>query len=221
MLPWLSAARCCTRCALPLPHARGRRCPARDAAFDAAWSAVAYAGVAREVLHALKFAAARPLAAVMAEQIAAALPVSLLAGLAPAAGAAPGRCEVVIVAVPPHPVRRRVRGFDPADLLARALARRMEVPIAPALRRRGGRSRQLGSSRATRLEGERLGFRARGAAPRRVLLVDDVHTTGATLDACARALRDVGAERVLAVTWARTCDGATSVENVHRQAYHR
>jgi predicted amidophosphoribosyltransferase len=126
-----------------------------------------------------------------------------------------------MVAVPPHPVRRRARGFDPADLLTRALARRLSLPVARALRRRGARSRQLGASRATRLEGERLGYHARGAAPRRVLLIDDVHTTGATLDACARALRGAGAEHVVAVTWARTCDGATSVENDHCQAYHR
>src|SRR3954453_23689468 len=63
-LPWL-AAPCCERCALPLPHARGA-CPARDAAFATAWSAVAYEGSARGEMHALKFAAARPLARVMA-----------------------------------------------------------------------------------------------------------------------------------------------------------
>ena len=199
---------------------RGRPCPARHAAFDAAWSAVAYAGVAREVVHALKFAAARPLADVMAEQVATRLPASLLVA-AGFAGAAPGSPGVALVAVPPHPVRRRIRGFDPADLLTRALARRIGVPIAPALRRRGARSQQLGASRSKRLEADRLGFQACGTAPRRVLLVDDVHTPGATLDACAHALREAGAERVLAVTWARTCDAATSVENDHPQAYHR
>ena len=67
-LPWL-ARPCCPRCALPLPC--GRRCPARGAAFDAAWAAVAYDGVARDAMRALKFAAARPLADVMAAQIAA------------------------------------------------------------------------------------------------------------------------------------------------------
>ena len=67
-LPWLTMA-CCERCALPLPC--GRRCPARDAPFHAAWSAVAYDGSARDVMHALKFSAARPLADVMAAQIAA------------------------------------------------------------------------------------------------------------------------------------------------------
>jgi predicted amidophosphoribosyltransferase len=188
-LPWLVAP-CCPRCALPLPC--GRRCPAREAAFDTAWSAVAYEGVARDALHALKFAAARPLAAVMAAQIAACAPPELLCG--------------VLVAVPAHPARRRKRGFDPAELLARALARRAGLPLERTLRRSGAPSRQLGASRDVRLAGERLGFAARGPAPTVAVLVDDVHTTGATLDACARALREAGAGRVVAISWARTLD---------------
>jgi ComF family protein len=187
-LPWL-ARPCCARCALPLPHVRS--CPARAAPFDAAWSAVAYEGVAREAMHALKFSAARPLASVMAAQIAANVPAALL------------RDGAVIVAVPAHPARRRTRGFDPAELLARALARRTGIALADALRRGGAPSRQLGASRDVRRELGRLGFAARGPAPRDVVLVDDVHTTGATLAACARALRAAGSERVVAVTWAR------------------
>jgi ComF family protein len=191
-LPWLPRASCCTRCALPLPHA-GRRCPARDAAFDAAWSAVAYEGVARDAMHALKFHAARPLATVMAAQIAANAPPALLA---------PG---AALVAVPAHPGRRRRRGFDPAELLARALARRSGLPLVAALRRSGApATRQLGASRELRRAPGRLGFSARGPAPPTVVLIDDVHTTGATLGDCARALRAGGARQISAVTWART-----------------
>lgn len=187
-LAWLSAE-CCERCALPLPC--GRRCPARGAAFDAAWAAVAYEGAARDALHALKFARARPLAGVMAAQIAAGAPPGLLAGAA-------------IVAVPAHPGRRRTRGYDPAELLSRALARRTGLPLARVLRRGGGAVRQLGASREVRRAPGRLRITAVGAAPARAVLVDDVHTTGATLDACAAALRAAGAQRVAAVTWART-----------------
>ncbi|MEY2512818.1 MAG: hypothetical protein QOJ89_176 [bacterium] len=191
-LPWLTRAPCCTRCALPLPHA-GRRCPARDAPFDAAWSAVAYEGVARDAMHALKFRAARPLAAVMAAQISANAPPALLA---------PG---AALVPVPAHPGRRRRRGFDPAELLARALARSTGLPLVAVLRRSGApAARQLGASRAQRRAPGRLGISAHGPAPPEVVLVDDVHTTGATLSGCAQALRDAGAQRVSAVTWART-----------------
>ena len=113
--------------------------------------------------------------------------------------------KATIVAVPAHPRRRRVRGFDPAELIATALARRSGLPLRRALRRGGGASRQLGASRAQRLDAG-LDFRARGTAPARVVLVDDVHTTGATLDACAAALRCAGCRQIAAITWARALD---------------
>jgi predicted amidophosphoribosyltransferase len=187
-LPWLPAD-CCRRCALPRPCGR---CPARDAPFCAAWAAVAYEGVAREALHALKFAAARPLADVMAAHIAAGAPPGILAG--------------AIVAVPAHPGRRRTRGFDPAQLVARALARRTGLPLVAALARGGAPTRQLGASREIRRMAGRLDIRARGTAPERVVLVDDVHTTGSTLSACGVALRGSGSRQISAVTWARTLD---------------
>ena len=207
-LPWLTGP-CCRRCALPLPHAR-RHCPAHDAAFDAAWAAVAYEGVARDAMHALKFSAARPLARVMAAQIATNAPPALL-------GAHPG---TTVIAVPPHPRRRRARGFDPAELIAVALARRTGLTLGQALRRGRAPSHQLGASRADRRDPANLHFAARGPGPPRVVLVDDVHTTGATLSACARALREAGSEHVAAITWARTLDERL-VESDQTEAYHR
>jgi ComF family protein len=188
-LPWLRGV-VCARCALPLPHAR-RRCPAAHAAFASAWAAVAYEGTARDALLALKFSAARPLADVMAAQIVAGGALDPMATL---------------VAVPAHPRRRRARGFDPAELIAAALARRSGLPLARPLRRGGGASRQLGASRATRRATASLDFRVRATVPDRVALVDDVHTTGATLDACAEVLRQAGCRRIGAITWARTLD---------------
>jgi ComF family protein len=188
-LPWLGE-RCCPRCALPLPHVRGR-CPAAGAAFEAAWAAVAYDGRARQALIALKFSAARPLADVMAAQIAAAAPLHR---------------QATLVAVPAHPQRRRARGFDPAELIAAALARRSGLPLARVLRRGRARSRQLGASRDARRDPAGLDFSARGRAPADVVLVDDVHTTGATLNACAQALRHADCRRITVVTWARTLD---------------
>ena len=193
-LPWLAAASCCARCALPLPHPGGR-CPARDAAFDSAWAVVAYEGAAREAMHALKFAAARPLAQVMAAQIAADRRAARFT-----------QPPATVVPVPAHPRRRRARGFDPAELIAVALARRTGLPLRRALCRGRAPSHQLGTTRAARRDAANLHFAARGRAPERVVLVDDVHTTGATLDACARALREAGSEHVAAITWARTLD---------------
>jgi ComF family protein len=204
-LPWLPAP-CCLRCGLPLNAGARHRCPARDAAFDAAWAAVAYGGAARQAMHALKFAAARPLAPVMAAQIAVNAPAALL-----------HRPGATLVAVPPHPLRHRARGFDPAQLIARALARRTGLPLRPALRRGLKASHQLGASRAARRDPAQLHFSARRDAPKTVVLVDDVHTTGATLHACATALRDAGSEHIVAITWARTLDDRP-VEPVMREA---
>jgi predicted amidophosphoribosyltransferase len=105
----------------------------------------------------------------------------------------------------PRPASRaRTRWNDQAVVLARALGRRTTAPVAEPLRRRGARTRQLGAGRVERLQTGRLDFACPGGAPARVVLVDDVHTTGATLRAAASALRDAGADQVDAVTWART-----------------
>jgi ComF family protein len=147
-------------------------------------------GAARALVHALMSRGALAAADLMAAQIAANAPAGLLAG--------------AVVPVPADPGRRRRRGFDHAELLARALARRTRLPVSRCLVRAPGGERQLGRSRAQRLRTPGGAIAVRRAAPGRVLLVDDVHTTGATLAACARALREAGARNVGVVTYART-----------------
>ncbi len=188
-LPWLAEPRC-PRCGLPAPCARS--CPARAAAFERVWAPLAHDGPARQLVAALKFRGALPVARLMAAQIAASAPRELLDGAA-------------LVPVPAHPARRRARGFDQAALIAAALGGRAGVPVAACLRRGGAATRQLGAGRAARIDAaERQALRVAGPVPAHALLVDDVCTTGATLDACARALRAAGARRVAAVSYART-----------------
>jgi predicted amidophosphoribosyltransferase len=184
-LPWLRGHRC-PRCALPR-HRAG--CPATAASFDRAWAPLAYEGTARDIVRALKFHAALPVAGLMAAHIAANLPADFRACLVP---------------VPPHRGRRRRRGFDPTALLAEALARRTGLPLSPCLRRADRGRRQVGSGRSLRRSAGRFAAVATAPPPLRAVLVDDVHTTGATLDACARALKERGAEWVGAATYGRT-----------------
>jgi predicted amidophosphoribosyltransferase len=209
-LPWLRGW-LCTHCGLP--RHRGGRCPAAAASYHRAWSPLAYEGVARDLVAALKFRGALPLASFMAAHIAANLPADLRPSanaavptpLQPASApwAAAAR-PVAVVPVPPQSRRRRRRGFDPAGALAAALARRLGVPLADCLVRRDHQGRQVGVGRAHRRKPGRIVVELRRRAPPRVLLVDDVHTTGATLNASAAALLGGGCDYVAAVSYART-----------------
>jgi predicted amidophosphoribosyltransferase len=106
-----------------------------------------------------------------------------------------------IVPVPTAPLRVAMRGFDPAAEIAQALALKADLSVSACLVRRGG-GRQVGKRRAQRIGHPPL-IQARGKVPGSVLLIDDVLTTGATLSACARALRQSGAIRVAAITFTR------------------
>jgi ComF family protein len=112
----------------------------------------------------------------------------------------------VIVPVPLHPARLRRRGYNQAALLARELGRRVGLPVEErALQRVRATRSQMRLSAADRRRNVQGAFRCADGRVRgrRVLLLDDVCTTGATLEACADALRAGGAESVWALTLAR------------------
>ena len=176
----------CARCEARIARLTPR--PAVVPGLDDAWSAAPYDGVARALVMALKFRARPALALPAAAAIASRAPRELLRG--------------TIVPVPPAPWRRRWRGFDPAEAIAGALADETGLPVRRCLRRSNGR-RQVGRPRAERLA-DPPRVRVSGRPPMDALLIDDVATTGATLGACARALRAGGAERVRALTFARS-----------------
>ena len=111
-----------------------------------------------------------------------------------------------IVPVPLHSARRRERGFNQAEVLAELLSKRTGVPLLDGLRRTRYTTTQTRLDRRERMENLRNAFRVRQSSAvfsRHLLLVDDVFTTGSTVDECARVLRLAGAASVRVVTVAR------------------
>jgi predicted amidophosphoribosyltransferase len=176
----------CTRCSRSLAAATPLLSGGPQG-VDRAWSSASHDGVARALVGALKFRRLLPVAELMADRMHWLAPGHLLGG--------------AVVAVPAAPPRLRRRGFDPAGELAIALAARLEGEPVACLARRGS-GHQVGQRRAERI-GHPPRIEAVAAAPRSVLLIDDVLTTGATLTACAGALREAGAKRVVALTFTR------------------
>lgn len=166
----------CTSCRSLLP-------PSSGGAFPAPFS---YEGAGREVLSALKFRDARAVVALLASAMCPLVPQGV---------------EVVTWA-PTSAARRRARGFDQAELLARAVARNLGLPCRRLLVREGHAPPQTGRSRVQRLEGP--SFRALRPLRQRVLVVDDVVTTGSTLGRAVEALQAAGAPVVMAVAAATT-----------------
>jgi predicted amidophosphoribosyltransferase len=183
--PW------CSRCGAPTawPVERCRECAGRRLSFVSARAAVVYAGPAPAVVRAWKEHGLRRLATLAAELV--------VERVEPPAAD-------VITYIPPDAARQLRRGAHPAELLAHELAARWGLPSAPLLGRTRAATRQTGLRYAERRQNVRGAFLAvDGDLPPRVLLVDDVYTTGATASAAGTALRAGGAERIEVVTFAR------------------
>jgi ComF family protein len=113
----------------------------------------------------------------------------------------------LITPVPLHPKRKGDRGYNQSELLARALSRQIAIPFEHALLRRIPTVAQVGLTHAQRLENVRGAFECRNTlsvADKRILLIDDVFTTGATISSATKTLLDAGALRVSVLTVARS-----------------
>ena len=195
--PW------CASCHLPFDYDRGAgalcgECLADPPAHDGVRAAVAYGTVAREVALKLKYSGRLACAGTMARAMARLIPD----------GAA------LLVPVPLHRWRIWSRGFNQAALIAASLSRATGVPAdaellrrvkaTPVLRGLGPRGRAKAVAGAFALA---AGAQAK-LAGKTVVLIDDVHTSGATATACARVLKRGGADKVILLCWARVLEDA-------------
>jgi competence protein ComFC len=179
----------CARCGMPLVAERDvcLRCRQSDYAFESSTALFPYAGAARELLGKLKFEGRSRVAGFFAPLVARKLQ---------------GECQGwPVVPVPPRPGRKRP---DAVELVARRLDRDGGVTVSRLLMRTGGAQQKSLDFAQRRVNIKNRIHMSPSAArlgvPERVVLLDDVFTTGATLDACARVLIDAGCARVHCVT---------------------
>ena len=186
----------CARCGAPTawPVERCRECSGRRLAFASARAAVAYDGPAAILVRSWKERGLRRLADRAAELVA--------ETIAPPRG--------TMCWVPADEERGRKRGHHPAEALARGLSLRWELPLEPLLCRTRRVRPQRGLPVGERRKNVAGAFAATTQAPRAVVLVDDVYTTGSTATAAATALRKAGAQTVHVVTLARAVRGLRS-----------
>jgi len=171
------------RCALCRRGVRG---------FDAAYSFGFYQAELRQLIHLFKYSRVRTLAGPLGKLLAIALPRE--------------QAFDVIIPMPLYWRKRWQRGFNQSELLAREIGRRTHLPVKNALRRVRNTTAQAGLTSAKRRLNVSGAFRAKKSSAidgRRVLLIDDVMTTGATAASCARALQRAGARQVTLLTLAR------------------
>lgn len=170
-------------------------CRLHPPAFACAISPFLYEGLVRTLIQALKYQGRLCILGLLNRLLAEAIPPRLAAT----------RLDGV-VPVPLHPRRHRERTFNQSERLARGLARHLHLPLRTDLLRRASPTLpQAQLQRGERRANVRSAFASRPDRPIRgahLLLVDDVFTTGATADACARTLRRAGAASVTVVTFA-------------------
>jgi ComF family protein len=185
----------CDKCGAPLEGYTCDICARTSFAFDYARAAYVYQTPAQELVHRLKYASFLSPAGFFSNAL----------KNIPATPRIKGRFDFV-TSVPLHRVRKRERGFNQSELIARGIARALGIPYQEPVYRKVNTPSQTNLSGEARVRNLSGAFALRGKADvagKRVIVVDDVFTTGSTLNEVARVLNDNGAKRVVALTATR------------------
>jgi len=182
----------CGRCGLPTPFATFvcEECKNVDFGFASARAPLKYDGVGKKIVHALKYRGYKRVVG----RLAAPLMLEVL----------DDTCFDAVVPVPLHRSRLRKRGFNQAELLARGVAEKMKVTVSDTLEVVRSTRDQVELSAAQRRANVAGAYSATKPHRGKILLVDDVFTTGATMSACAASLVRAGAQEVHALSLCRT-----------------
>jgi ComF family protein len=191
----------CAKCSEPFSGAMSgpffcSNCSNQKLYFEAAVAVYQSRGVVRHLIHEFKYGRRAYLRHIIAQWLRAAFDDPRLQG----------RWFDIITPVPLHPAKQRERGFNQAELLAELVADRAGAPLRRLLERSRYTTTQTAFDRAERIKNLKDAFHLRKKADvrgLRVLLIDDVLTTGSTLSECARVLKRAGAVSVYAATAAR------------------
>src|SRR5215210_8309545 len=183
----------CGRCGLPTAFATPlcEQCKNVDFRFESARAPLKYDGVGKKTVHALKYRGYKR----VVDKLAAPLMLQVLDD---------ARFDAV-VPVPLHRSRRRKRGFNQAELLARSVAGRLRATLSDTLEAVRSTRDQTELSAAQRRANVAGAYKAKAPLHGKILLVDDVFTTGATMNACAESLLRAGAREIHALSLCRTC----------------
>jgi competence protein ComFC len=183
----------CGRCGLPTAFATFvcEECKNVDFGFQSARAPLKYDGVGKQVVHALKYRGYKRVVG----RLAAPLMLQVVGE---------GHFDAV-VPVPLHSSRLRKRGFNQAELLARGVAEKLKATVSDTLEVVRGTRDQVELSAAQRRANVAGAYTATKPLRGKILLIDDVFTTGATMSACAGTMVRAGAEEVHALSLCRTC----------------
>jgi len=190
----------CAHCAKKLPRAARPIVALNDSPFSILVAPLAYQNDVRKIIHIFKYAG-RPEATVWF--------AAFLNDIFNEYAIIPSRSFDIVTAVPMHAAKQRLRGFNQAELLARAIAETIRIPYVPLLEKTTDRTSQTDKDRGGRYRSAAESYAVTDIAAcekKRIVLIDDVFTSGATAQACSTALRLAGSAEITVVTIAKGND---------------